>query len=218
MCCPEFLQFQVCLPLNSCYIGQGQYFFCFLGTLLSLSIAPKICSNNGCETGVIQCEQQKICIFPWNIWLLQIFISVIPWQKSVTLRLLTSLFSTSRADNQGVQGNGNGLCFPLSSHPQTKGWSAIFQSQQGKNLDSSTFEVAVEVSVAVRSLSFDVVCPGTFQDIACSAGCQAVFGVIVPWDSVPLTSRTCGCDFEIKCILLDRACAPADLLASNFEL
>lgn len=158
----------------------------------------------------------KIWIFPWNIWLLQIFISKIPWQKSVALSLLRSLFSTSRADNQGGQGNAD--VFASHSAPILKQKVGVPYSKasRAKNLDSSTFEVAVKVSVAVRSLN--AVCPGIFQDIACSAGCQAVFGVTVPWDSAPLTSWTCGCDFEIKSTLFDRACAPADLQVSNFEL
>lgn len=169
MSSPQFLLFQVypCLPLNSCYIQQGQYFFCFLGTLLSLLTAPKICtadsSHNGCETGEIQCEQQKIWKFPWNIWVLQIFISEIPWQKSVALRLLRILFSTCRADKQGGQGNANRV-FASRSAPilEEKVGVPHSKASRAKILDSSTFEAAVGVSVNVKSLCFDALCPGTF--------------------------------------------------------
>lgn len=83
---PLLFQIYLCAPLNSCYIEQGQYiFFAFLGTLLGVLTPPKTCiadiSNYGCETGEIQCEQQKVWMFPWNIWVLQIFISGIPWQN-----------------------------------------------------------------------------------------------------------------------------------------
>lgn len=225
---PQFLLFQVypCLPLNSCYIQQGQYFFCFLGTLLSLLTAPKICtadsSHNGCETGEIQCEQQKIWKFPWNIWVLQIFISEIPWQESVALRLLRILFSTCRADKQGGQGNANSLCFPLSSHPRGKGWSATFQSQQGKNLGFFYFwgccwgfceckEPLLRCPVSRDILGYWLL---SWLQGCVWYDCLSHFSGQCTSHSIDLWLGLS----ENNLFFFDRACVPADLQVSSFEL
>lgn len=71
------------------------------------------------------------------------------------------------------------------------------KASRAKLLDSSTFEAAVEVSVNVKGLCLSAVCPGTLWDTACSAGCRAVFDMIVchiPQDSAPLVAWICGCD------------------------